>query len=188
MNTDHLDLVQFHGGASKETLDEEGAIETLLDLQREGKIRFLGSSSTLPNITDHLASGVFDEFQIPYSALAREHEEVIAEAADAGIGTVIRGGVAKGEPGVSGESRPDAWEKFDEAKLNELLEEGESRTSFMLRFTLSHPHVHTTIVGTSNPEHLKENVLVAKRGTLSSDTYEEAKRRLASVGVTPAPA
>ena len=188
MKTDHLDLVQFHGAPSKKVLNEEGSIETLLDLQREGKIRFLGSSSSLPNITDLLDMGVFDEFQIPYSALQRQHEEVIAKAADAGIGTVIRGGVAKGEPGVSGASRPGPWEKFDEANLSELLGEGESRTSFILRFTLSHPQIHTTIVGTQNLEHLKQNVAVAQHDVLSSDTYEEAKRRLALVGVTPTPA
>ena len=42
--------------------------------------------------------GVFDTFQIPYSALQREHEEVIAKAADTGHGTIIRGGVARGTP------------------------------------------------------------------------------------------
>ena len=182
MKTDHLDLVQFHGSPSKDTLAENEAIETLLDLQREGKIRFLGSSSTLPNIADHIEMGVFDEFQIPYSALQREHEDIITKAADAGIGTVIRGGVAKGEPGVSGVSRPDAWTKFDAASLDELLEEGESRTTFILRFTLSHPQMHTTIVGTQNLDHLRDNVDAAIKGPLASDVYGEAKRRLGPVG------
>ena len=186
MKTDHLDFVQFHGSPSKETLAENEAIETLLDLQREGKIRFLGSSSTLPNIADHIEMGVFDEFQIPYSALQREHEEIITKAAGAGVGTVIRGGVAKGEPGASGVSRPDAWATFDAASLNDLLEEGESRTAFMLRFTLSHPQMHTTIVGTQNLDHLRDNVDAAIKGPLASDVYEEAKRRLASVDVKPA--
>ncbi len=186
MNTDHLDFVQFHISPSRQTLEENEAIETLRDLQKEGKIRFLGSSSTLPNIEDHIEMGVFDELQIPYSALQRQHEGIIAKAADAGIGTVIRGGVAKGEPGVSGVSRTAGWVKFDEADLDELREAGESRTAFMLRFTLSHPQIHTTIVGTQNLDHLAENVKAAMKGALVPDTYEEAKRRLASVGVKPA--
>ncbi len=99
MKTEYLDIVQFHGSPSKERLAEQEAIETLRDLQREGKIRFLGLSSTLLNIEDHIEMGVFDEFQIPYSALQREHEDVITRSAEAGIGTVIRGGVAQGEPG-----------------------------------------------------------------------------------------
>ena len=39
---------------------------------------------------------VFDAFQIPYSALNREHEEWITNAHVAGAGTIIRGGVSKG--------------------------------------------------------------------------------------------
>lgn len=187
MKTDYLDIVQFHGSPSKEVLEDNEAIETLLDLQKEGKIRFLGSSSTLPHIEDHIEMGVFDEFQIPYSALQREHEETIMRAAGAGIGTVIRGGVAKGEPGLSGVPRPETWTKFDEANLDDLREEGESRTDFMLRFTMSHPQMHTTIVGTQNLDHLRDNVKAALKGPLPSDAYEEAKRRLASVDVKPAP-
>jgi aryl-alcohol dehydrogenase-like predicted oxidoreductase len=186
MKTDYLDLVQFHISPSKELLDENDAIETLCKLQKEGKIRFLGSSSTLPNIEDHIEMGVFDVFQIPYSALQREHEEVITKAADAGSGTVIRGGVAKGEPSESGVKRSESWAIFHEAGLDDLREESESRTAFMLRFTLSHPKMHTTIVGTQNLDHLRENVEAARKGPLATDVYEEAKRRLASVGVEPA--
>ncbi len=65
MKTDYLDLVQFHASPSKATLEENSAVETLLDLQREGKIRFLGMSGTLPNIVDQIEMGVFDVFQIP---------------------------------------------------------------------------------------------------------------------------
>ena len=187
MRTDYLDIVQFHSSPSKATLDDEDAIQTLLDLKEQGKIRFLGSSSTLPNLADHVEMNVFDEFQIPYSGLSREHENWITRAADAGIGTVIRGGVAKGQPG-EGRGGDDTWAKWDEADLNPLLEVGESRTGFMLRFTLTHPGLHTTIVGTMNPVHLRENVAAAGRGPLSPDTYAEAKRRLDAAGVTAEPA
>jgi aryl-alcohol dehydrogenase-like predicted oxidoreductase len=187
MRTDHLDIVQFHSSPSKAAIDDDDAIQTLLDLKEQGKIRFLGSSSTLPNLAGHVEMGVFDEFQIPYSGLSREHENWITRAADAGIGTVIRGGVAKGQPG-EGDGVIDTWAKWDEADLDALLEVGESRTAFMLRFTLTHPGLHTTIVGTKNPVHLRENVAAAGRGTLSPDTYAEAKRRLDAAGVTAEPA
>ena len=181
MKTEYLDIVQFHGGPSKDALDEHAAIETLRDLQREGKIRFLGSSSTLPYIEDHIPMGVFDEFQIPYSALQREHEDVITKAAKAGIGTVIRGGIAQGEPGA-GRGREFTWGKFDDAALDELREEGESRSAFILRFTFTHPEIHTIIAGTKNPAHLQENLQVALRGPLPPGTYSEAKRRLDAIG------
>jgi hypothetical protein len=39
---------------------------------------------TLPHLMDHIAMGVFDVFQIPYSAVEREHEAAIASAARKG--------------------------------------------------------------------------------------------------------
>src|ERR687892_391502 len=82
MQTDYLDVVQFHGSPSRQALEEHGALDTVRELQQEGKLRFIGISSTLPHLKDHIAMGVFDVFQIPYSALQREHEAVISAAAE----------------------------------------------------------------------------------------------------------
>jgi aryl-alcohol dehydrogenase-like predicted oxidoreductase len=186
MKTDYLDVVQFHSSPSRQTLEDHGAIDALMELKQEGKIRHLGISGTLPNLPGQIDMGVFDVMQIPYSALERQHETLISTAANVGIGTVIRGGVAKGEPGQSGVPRPDVWEIFEKANLGELIEEGDNRTDFLLRFTLSHPDMHTTIVGTLNPDHMAQNAAAASRGSLPDDVYEEAKRRLEAAGELPA--
>jgi aryl-alcohol dehydrogenase-like predicted oxidoreductase len=49
---------------------------------------------------------------------------------------------------------------------------------FVLRFTLSHPGLSTTIVGTANPGHLAGNIAIAQKGPLPADLYEEAKKLL----------
>ncbi|MDA1296756.1 MAG: aldo/keto reductase [Chloroflexi bacterium] len=186
MKTDYLDVVQFHSSPSQKVLEENGSVGTLVKLKEQGKIRHIGMSNTLPELREHIKMGVFEVMQIPYSALERRHEDWISAAANAGVGTVIRGGVAKGEPGQSGVPRPDVWSRFESAGLDELVEDGENRTSFMLRFTLSHPKMHTTIVGTLNPTHLASNVSAASKGPLPDDVYAEAKRRLTSAGEVPA--
>jgi aryl-alcohol dehydrogenase-like predicted oxidoreductase len=187
LRTDHLDLVQVHMSPSKATLEQNHTVQTLKDLQAEGKVRFIGMSGILPNLPDHIAMGVFDVFQIPYSAVQREHEELITEAVDAGAGTFIRGGAARGaaaadknwqtrplgqDPGVGQRN----WETSGIAEL--LSEAGMSNMEFVLRFTLSHPGLSTTIVGTSDPGHLASNIAVAEQGPLPADLYEEAKKRL----------
>jgi aryl-alcohol dehydrogenase-like predicted oxidoreductase len=184
MQTDYLDVVQFHFSPAKAVLEYEGAIETLHDLQRTGKIRFLGCSSILPHLTDHIAMGVFDVFQIPYSALQPEHEAAITAAAKAGAGIVIRGGVARGGPGA-GQGSADVWQLWGKAKMDELLE-SMSATEFMLRFTITNPDVHTAIVGTLNPAHLHENITAVLQGPLPASVYIEAKRRLAATRAVPA--
>jgi aryl-alcohol dehydrogenase-like predicted oxidoreductase len=188
MKTDRIDLVQFHISPSRAELEANDSVAELVELQREGKIRFLGMSGVLPNLTDHIAMGVFDAFQIPYSALEREHEGAIHDAAVAGAGTIVRGGVARGVP----VARPESLERLPErfratyAKRRDLWDDsgldvvadGMPRMEFMLRFTLSHPDMTTTIVGTLNPAHLDDNLAAARKGVLPADQYAEAKRRL----------
>ena len=99
---------------------------------------------------------------------------------------MIRGGVAKGDPGRSVSPRPDPWKTFENADLAELIDEGDDRTDFLLRFTLAHPNMNTTIVGTLNPDHLAQNVVAASKRPLPTDVYEEAKKRLERVGEVPA--
>jgi len=53
-----------------------------------------------------------------------------------------------------------------------------STMEFVLRFTLSHPGLSTTIVGTANPAHLATNIATAEKGPLDAGLYEEAKKRL----------
>lgn len=192
MKTDHLDLVQFHANPARSVLEENESVEELNALRSEGKIRFLGMSGTLPHLPDHIAMGVFDAFQIPYSALEREHEQLITDAAGAGSGTIIRGGVARGMPATENvdlSGLPDRFREMYEqrrrrwegANLDDLME-GMNSMEFMLRFTISHPHMSTTIVGTANAEHLAGNVEAARKGPLPDDIYQEALRRLDSVG------
>lgn len=183
MRTDYLDLVQFHQSPSKAVMEERGALAELQALQREGKVRFLGMSGTLPEIREHIAMGVFDVFQIPYSVIQREHEQVVAEASAAGAGIAIRGGAARGTPTdwdnrwyymLPGSAPRDRWEH---GRLDDLLD-GMSRIEFTLRFTLSHPDLDTTIVGTKDVAHVLSNIEIAAKGPLPADVVAEAKRRM----------
>jgi len=176
MKTDHVDVMQLHN-PSVEQCEQGDLVAVLKEMQAQGKVKFIGVSSTHPHIETYIARGVFDTFQIPYSALERAHEEAIQKAHDAGAGVIVRGGVARGEPG-EGLGNQDRWEAWEKAGMDELREEGESRTAFLLRFTNSHPGMHTNIVGTKSPAHLAENVAAAAKGPLPAAVYAEAKRRL----------
>ena len=55
---------------------------------------------------------------------------------------------------------------------------GMSRLEFVLRFTLSHPALSSTIVGTSSMDHLRANLAIAGKGPLPADLYDKARQRL----------
>ena len=189
MRTEYIDLLQFHGAPSPEVLEKEGAIQTLRDLQKQGKVRFIGASSVLPALASHIESDVFDAFQIPYSALQREHEAAISDAHRHGAGTVIRGGAIRGAPAadkgwairrlpeVPAERPRTFWER---AHLDDLLD-GMTPMEFTLRFTFSHPDLDTAIIGTASPNHLRENIQAFQKGSLPPDVLAEAQRRLNAV-------
>jgi aryl-alcohol dehydrogenase-like predicted oxidoreductase len=187
MRTDYLDVVQFHISPPRAVLEELGSVAELEALRKQGLVRFIGISSTLPDLADHIAMGVFDVIQVPYSLVEREHEQLIHAAAQAGAGVVIRGGVARGII-VKDESVIDEYPEFlqagfrarrrhwRETEVQDLLG-GMTPMEFMLRFTISNPDMSTTIVGTANPAHLMDNVRAASRGPLPKDVYEAARKR-----------
>jgi aryl-alcohol dehydrogenase-like predicted oxidoreductase len=185
LRTDRLDLLQVHMSPSRARMEADHTVETLQTLRDEGKVRFIGMSGTIPELPDQITMGVFEVFQIPYSAVQREHEELITAAAQAGAGTLIRGGAARGAPaadkgwqqGPIGLGAGEGERRWQSAGLDDLLA-GMPPLEFVLRFTLSHPDLSSTIVGTASIDHLRSNLAIAEKGPLPADVYEEAKLRL----------
>lgn len=185
LKCDYIDLWQLHN-PPPDAVQKGHLLEVMEQAQKAGKIRWIGVSSTLPHIATYIQWGAFDTFQIPYSALERTHEEVISQAAAGGAGIIIRGGVARGDPNQQGLGRKERWDVWEEAGMDDLLPAGQDRTTFLLRYTISHPAMATTIVGTMDPAHLKHNLKAVETGPLPQDVYEEAKRRLSEAGEGPA--
>ena len=178
LRTDYVDVMMLHNPPEKE-LESGQVVRALEQVRAEGKTRWIGVSTTLPELQTYVEWNIFDVIQISYSALEREQENWLPVMDDAGIGIVVRGGVAQGEP-EEGRGTAERWDAFDLARLKELQPSGETRTSFMLRYTLSNLHVHTTIVGTSNLDHLEANLAAALRGPLPDDVCEAVRERLAN--------
>lgn len=193
LNTDHLDVWQLHGTLPAELPGGAGdeVIRTMQDLKQQGKVGQIGLSFknggpgdplypdgyTYTNWKHFFEMGVFDMFQVVYGGMLRGNELAITQAAAQGVGIVARGVVKL--------YQPDFPEKFARAGLNELCAPGESMSQFLLRFALNHSGISTIIVGTKNPAHLAENIRAASAGPLPDAEYQEACRRLASLGSLP---
>ncbi len=86
LRTDHVDLLHLHN-PPVELARENDVVDTLKEIQAAGKTRSVGISSTSPHLAAYIDWDVFDAFQIPYSALERQHENLITRAHEAGAGT-----------------------------------------------------------------------------------------------------
>ena len=150
----------------------------------ESKARFIGTSGTLPDLPGHLAMGTFDVFQIPYSLVQRDHEDLISQAAEQGAGSLIRCGAARRAPaeGKSWRRGPIrlaegvARARLEQARADELLGTM-SPMELVIGFTLSHAGLSSAFVGTADAKHLGQNIAFAQKGPLPANLYERARQR-----------
>ncbi len=188
LRTDYVDVWQVHS-APPDELAQSDVLETMLKIKEEGKVRHIAVSMSgaatgrgYGQLRPYL-DGDWDAFaaiQVWYSALARASENAMSEAAQRGKGMIIRGVVRTVEPYES------LTDFMDKVGLNDLRASGESAAQFLLRFAISHPALHTTIIGTKSLDHLADNVKAVEAGPLTPDVVAAVKARLAVVGITPA--
>jgi len=181
LRTNYVDILQLHNPTPEE-VQRYNCVSTVQAIQAQGKTRFIGVSTPLPDVEEFLEMGVFDTFQLPYSALEPEYEEVLRRVAQRGAGIIIRGGVAQGVPVVEtldrrqfAKNKP-RWEKAGLSALAPQLDPME----LMLRFTLSHPSAHTVIVGTKDLGHLQANLRAAGKGSLDPQLVEAIRAQVTS--------
>lgn len=183
LDTDYIDLYQVHRPDPKVDIDE--TLGALTDLVRQGKVRYLGSS-TFPasEIVEaqwaaekrHLERFVCE--QPPYSIFVRDIERAMLPAAiryRMGVivwsplaGGWLSGKYRKGQPVPKtgrAERIPDRFDpempenqrKFDlvEEVIPIAEAEGISLTELAIAWTLVHPGVTASIIGPRTPEQLK---------------------------------
>jgi aryl-alcohol dehydrogenase-like predicted oxidoreductase len=137
---DALDIVLVHSdGNDLEVLTQTDVVPTLVALRDEGLIRCIGfSGKTVQGAQACLAWA--DAIMVEYHLQDRSHESVIAEAAAAGVGVIVKKGLA------SGQLDPSA----------------------SIEFVLNNPGVTTLVIGGLNLDHIKANIQVAGRALASA--------------------
>ena len=190
LKTDYLDVVQVHGNPTRKELEEGGVIDALLSLQRQGKVRHLGISQRLPLLAEFVEVDCFSVFQVPYSALQRQNEDIIAALRQSGKAVVCRGVTGRGAPAKGWATRPigtadgEVRALWERAGLDDLLGEM-SRIEFMIRFALANDNVDVALVATTDEAHLAADIDYAGKGPLDAALFRMACRRLADVGGGP---
>jgi aryl-alcohol dehydrogenase-like predicted oxidoreductase len=197
LGLDHIDLLQLHVWRD-EYLDDHhaGWQEALRELQKSGKVRFVGIS-----VNDHdpssalraVASGLFDTAQIIYNIFDQSPEEMFFPACqEHDVGVIAR--VPFDEGGLTGTITPDStfppgdfreqyfkgerrrqvWERAE--ALKKLLDgEAETLPELALRFILGHDAVSTVIPGMRRLSSVLANVAVSDGRRLSPETRTKLK-------------
>jgi aryl-alcohol dehydrogenase-like predicted oxidoreductase len=136
LGRDYIDMVLVHSdGNDMRIIREEAVCDTLQQLKREGLIRAVGMS------TKTVEGGIWcvenmDVVMASYNTAYTDELPVLQRAAELNKGVLIKKGLQSGHA-----------QSVEEA----------------LRFVFAQPAVHSVIVGTINPAHLRDNVAVTER-------------------------
>jgi diketogulonate reductase-like aldo/keto reductase len=145
-----FDLMQIHN-----MLDWAAHIETLKEWKAQGRIRYIGMTTSHGERHDALlkvmAEQPLDFVQFTYNVLDREAEKrLLPLAADRGVAVIANRPFDGGDLFVRVQGRPlPAWAReFD----------CETWAAFFLKFVVSHPAVTCAIPATSQVPHMLENM------------------------------
>ncbi|MFF2481485.1 aldo/keto reductase [Paenibacillus sp. NPDC058071] len=174
LGVDYIDLYQLHGGTLDDPIDE--TIEAFEQLKQEGVIRHYGISSIRPNvIREYAARSGMVSVMSQYSLLDRRPEEtVLPLLAQAEIGLIARGPVAKGVlTGNGAQKAVKGYLDYNPEELADLhrklleLADGRDLAQLAIRYTLADPTVAVAIPGASSREQLLGNIEAAHSPALT---------------------
>jgi diketogulonate reductase-like aldo/keto reductase len=150
MRVKQMDLMQVHN-----LRDWRVHLPTLRAWKEEGRIRYLGITTSNPNQYEEfaavMAAEALDFVQLNYDITTREAEAVLLPlAAERGMAVLVNRPFGGGNlfPRVRGRELPDWAAEFD----------CESWAQFFLKFVVAHPAVTCAIPATSNPRHAADNM------------------------------
>ncbi len=140
--TDRLDIVTIHSnGDDLAIIERDGALRTLAELRAAGLIRAIGfSGKTVAG--GRLALGQADLVMVTFNPVAAAERPVIAAAAGAGKGVLIKKPLASGHLDTIG---------------------GDAPVERAMRFIFAEPGVSSVLVGTLSQDHLADAVSAADR-------------------------
>ncbi len=150
MKRETMDLMQVHN-----LVDWQIHLKTLTKWKAEGKIRYTGVTHYVVSAHDELEkivrSKVVDFVQFNYSIGIRDAEKSLLDACkDNGVAVIINEPFQKNALFhlVKGKALPPWAVDYDIHNW----------ASFFLKYILAHPAVTCVIPGTSDPQHMKDNI------------------------------
>jgi diketogulonate reductase-like aldo/keto reductase len=148
--TKRFDLMQVHN-----LLDWDAHLETLKAWKAEGRIRYIGMTTSHGSRHEEMAEIIarqpIDFVQFTYNILDREAEaRLLPLAAERGLGVIVN------RPFQGG----DLFDRFARHPLPDWAAEIDCANwaQFFLKFAVSHPAVTCAIPATSRVDHMQENM------------------------------
>ena len=174
LGVDCIDVVLLHS-CSEQMLRQGVVIEVLERARQRGKARYIGYSGDGAAALVAVQSRHFDVLQTSVNVADQEAIEItIPLAARNDVGVIAKRPIANQlwkNPTAPDSAHNTAYrERLRKLRYDFL--NGDRAIESALRFTLSVPGVHSAIVGTTKPAHLRHNLTALASGSLSKEAFE----------------
>jgi aryl-alcohol dehydrogenase-like predicted oxidoreductase len=175
LRTNYIDIVHLHS-CPVSILKDSGVIDALEKVKETGKIKVAAYSGENENLAFAIETGRFGSIQTSINiADQRNIDRLLPMAKEKGLGVIAKRPAAnspwrfKEQP--FGRYAEVYWLRLK--KMNILQEDNLQETA--LRFAAYTWGVDTVIAGTSNLEHLRENIKMVEKGPLDQDYYNKIR-------------
>jgi diketogulonate reductase-like aldo/keto reductase len=165
---DRFDLMQIHN-----MLDWEAHLETLVDWKAQGRVRYIGITTSDGRrhnaMAKVMAEQPIDFVQFTYNILDREAERrLLPLAAERGLAVIANRPFRRGA----------LFDYFDRRPLPDWAREFDCANwaQFFLKFIVSHPAVTCAIPATTRVDHMRENMGAALGRLPDPETRERMIR------------
>jgi len=178
LRTDRIDLIQLHS-CSEEILRQGDVIEVLQKARKAGKVCHIGYSGDGRAALYAVQCGQFESLQISINLVDQEAlDRTIPLARQREMGVIAKRPIANVLWKIPRPDHPyyqSYWDRFQELRYDFMQED--RALEMALRFTLTIPGVHTMIVGTTKPAHLRQNAELTATGILDQNQYRAIRNR-----------
>jgi hypothetical protein len=182
LRTDYVDIVQLHS-CGVEVLERGDVIQALQEAREAGKTRFIGYSGDNESALWAVKSGLFDTLQTSFNLVDQKARlQLFGPAKEQNMGIIIKRPIANGAWEASkapSSYTEDYWKRAKEMQAEgQLPDMPDHRILLALGFAFAHEAPDTYIVGTSDPDHMRQNIeWVNQDLPISDTTVEELHRR-----------
>ena len=199
LQTDYVDVYFLHNPPDEPDVMNR-AIDVFEELKNEGKIKSIGASIKLANITpatvglcrQYIDTGRVDVLEVAYSIIRQANAENFAYAHEKGVGIIARTAIESGflsgkyQPGDEfNEGHRDRWDKdtvqlilkhASELQSYAIRDPYQSLAQVALRFALAPKEVSCLIVGPENPDEVRKNTETMSLPPLDDDLIERFRK------------
>ncbi len=172
LKTDYIDVVHLHS-CDLDTLKYGEVIGSLVDAQKEGKIKLIAYSGENQELEYALNLDIFDVIQTSVNIFdQRGIDKYVIPASKKGVGVIAKRPMANVpwryiERPV-GQYCEEYWQRMQEMNLNF---DKSNISEYALRFTAFTEGVTTCIVGSRNIKHIDDNIKYINKEGLDQSLY-----------------